>query len=103
MARQAIADAASIVFVSAATVWEIAIKQNIGKLDAPADLAAQLEYHQFDVLPITFAHAYTAGFLPLHHKDPFDRMLVAQALAGNLIIVTRDARLGRYGVPTLVA
>jgi PIN domain nuclease of toxin-antitoxin system len=103
LARQAIADAESLVFVSAATVWEIAIKQNIGKLDAPADLLAQLEFHQFDALPITVTHAYTAGFLPRHHDDPFDRMLVAQALAESLTIVTRDPRISRYGVPTLAA
>ena len=103
LARQAIADAESLVFVSAATVWEIAIKQNIGKLDAPADLRAQLEFHQFDSLPITQAHAYAAGFLPLHHNDPFDRMLVAQALTEDLTIVTRDPRLARYGVSTLAA
>lgn len=102
-ARRAIADAGSAIFVSAATVWEIAIKQNLGKLDAPTNLEALLELYRFDPLPITIAHAYAAGFLPHHHSDPFGRMLVAQATAEGLTIVTRDARIAQYGVPTLAA
>ena len=102
-ARRVIADAESVVFVSAATVWEIAIKQSIGKLSAPSDLERQLQLHRFDPLPISVAHAYAAGFLPHHHDDPFDRMLVAQAEAEGLTIVTRDPRIARYGVPLLAA
>lgn len=102
-ARAAIADGETAVYVSAATAWEIAIKQSIGKLDAPTDLLEQLERHRFDPLSITAAHAYTAGNLPRHHDDPFNRMLVAQAVAEGLTIVTRDTRISRYGVPTLLA
>ena len=102
-ARQAMSDPEALVFVSAATAWEIAIKQNIGKLDAPPDLAEQMERHRFEALPITFAHALAAGRLPRHHNDPFDRMLVAQAVAERLTIVTRDPRIGRYGVATVGA
>lgn len=102
-AGDAIADPAAAVFVSAATAWEIAIKQSLGKLDAPNDLERQVEVNRFEPLSITIGHAYSAGTLPRHHDDPFDRMLVAQALAEGLMIVTRDPRLGTYGVPTLPA
>ena len=91
------------VAVSAASAWEIAIKKALGKLDAPDDLLAQLEHHRFGCLAITAAHALLAGALPPHHHDPFDRMLVAQARAENLVLVTRDSRLALYGVPTLPA
>lgn len=102
-ARSAIASGESVVFVSAASVWEIAIKQGIGKLEAPDDLEAQLEHHQFDALPISTKHALVAGGLPHHHEDPFVRMLVAQAQVEGLTIVTRDSRLSLYGVTTLTA
>ena len=102
-AASAIADAGSAVFVSAATAWEIAIKQALGKLEAPSDLERQLELNRFEPLSITIAHAYSAGTLPRHHDDPFGRMLAAQAMAERLTIVTRDPRMGLYGVPTLPA
>jgi PIN domain nuclease of toxin-antitoxin system len=102
-ARAAIADPDSGVFVSAASVWEISIKETSGKLGAPPDLEAQIERHQFDGLAITFAHARAAGSLPRHHDDPFDRMLVAQAIAEGLTIITRDPRIASYGVRTLTA
>lgn len=100
-ARRAIADPASVVFVSAATAWEMAIKQALGKLDAPSDLERQIEVNRFEPLAITTGNAYAAGTLPRHHDDPFDRMLVAQAMAEKLTIVTRDPRIGSYGVSTL--
>jgi PIN domain nuclease of toxin-antitoxin system len=102
-AGSTIADPRSVVFVSAATAWEIAIKQALGKLDAPSDLERQIEMNRFEPLSITIGHAYSAGTLPRHHDDPFDRMLVAQALTEGLTIATRDPRLGRYGVSTLPA
>ncbi len=102
-AEGAIANSASVVFVSAATAWEIAIKQALGKLDAPNDLERQIEVNRFEALSITIGHAYSAGTLPRHHDDPFDRMLVAQALDEGLTIVTRDPRLRPYGVSTLAA
>jgi len=89
--------------VSAATAWEISIKRATGKLTAPADLEAQIGASRFDPLPITTRHALAAGALPRHHDDLFDRMLVAQAIVERLTIVTRDARVGLYGVDVLAA
>lgn len=98
-----IADAESAVFVSAASAWEISIKKSLGKLEAPADLARQLERHRFQALSISVAHALAAGSLPRLHDDPFDRMLIAQARLEDLTIVTRDPRFQRYQVATLPA
>ena len=102
-ARDAIAAPGSSVFVSAASAGEISIKRAIGRLTAPVDLEAQIGASRFDPLPITVGHALAAGALPRHHDDPFDRMLVAQAMVERLIIVTRDARVGLYGVDVLAA
>ena len=98
-----IADAANETFVSAATIWELAIKRATGKLQTPADLEEAVRLSGFVGLPITFQHAERAGGLPLLHRDPFDRMLVAQAQAENLTLITGDARIARYAVPTLSA
>jgi len=89
--------------VSAATVWEIEIKRALGKLDAPDDLLDQVTASGFAQLPISAAHAVAAGRLPRHHDDPFDRMLIAQALAEQRTIVTRDRRFEQYGVATAAA
>ena len=102
-ARAAIAAETTEVFVSAASAWEISIKRMLGKLEAPEDLEEQIAFHRFEALPITVAHASAAGALAPHHADPFDRMLVAQAIAEDLTIVTRDRRIARYGVPTIPA
>ncbi|MGH2703808.1 MAG: type II toxin-antitoxin system VapC family toxin [Actinomycetota bacterium] len=102
-ARALIADAASSVFVSAATVWEIAIKRSLGKLDSPSDLERQIEDNRFVPMPVTLGHAWAAGHLPRHHDDPFDRMLVAQAAAEGLAILTADSRIGLYGIQTVPA
>jgi PIN domain nuclease of toxin-antitoxin system len=102
-ARDAISAPESLVAVSAASAWEISIKKALGKLAAPDDLGAQVTRHQFTPLAITIAHALAAGSLPRHHEDPFDRMLIAQAQAEDLTIVTRDPRLRLYGVATLAA
>ena len=101
--RSTIAAADNLVFVSAASAWEISIKRSLGKLDAPSDLIAQLERNRFEPLSITVDHAYAAGALPHHHEDPFDRILVAQALAEELTLVTRDPRLDAYGVTAFKA
>lgn len=98
-ARMAIADPGNDVLVSAASVWEIAIKQALGKLRAPGDLLAQFERHRFRRLPVTDVHALRAGALPRLHDDPFDRMLVAQAAQEGLCIATRDPAFAGYGVP----
>jgi PIN domain nuclease of toxin-antitoxin system len=102
-ARDAIADEDSFVAVSAAVAWEIAIKRSLQKLEAPGDLGGQLNRHDFAPLPVTVEHALHAGELPQHHRDPFDRMLVAQAQLEDLTIVTRDANVRRYDVATLAA
>ena len=86
------------VFVSAATAWEIAIKRSIGKLEAPADLIDQLDEQGFRHLPMDWDHTVAAGALAPHHRDPFDRMLVAQAELEDLVLVTADPRMAAYGV-----
>ena len=93
---------ANEVRVSAATAWEIAIKKQMGKLRAPDDLEAQLEAGGVTALPITLAHARLAGSLPAHHRDPFDRMLIAQATIEGLTVVTHDPHFKPYGVPLLL-
>lgn len=89
------------VYVSSATVWEIAIKQAIGKISQPADLPDVIRGSGFRELLISFEHAIAAGRLPLLHRDPFDRMLVAQANCENLTLVTRDANCQKYEVDVL--
>ena len=101
-AADAIADA-ELVAVSAASAWEISIKQALGTLDGPVDLLAELATNGFTQLPVTVAHAAAAGALPPHHADPFDRMLVAQSRLEGLTLVTRDDRLGEYGIAHLRA
>jgi PIN domain nuclease of toxin-antitoxin system len=85
-------------FVSSATAWEIAIKKRLGKLSAPEDLEEAIKANGFESLPITIPHALATGTLPLHHEDPFDRMLIAQASVERLILVTHDRSFARYSV-----
>jgi PIN domain nuclease of toxin-antitoxin system len=94
---------ANPVFISAATGSEIAIKRQLGKLSAPSNLDAAVEDEGFAHLPITFFHGEQAGLLPGDPSDPFDRMLVAQARAEGLLIVTADPNIARYGIRTLSA
>jgi PIN domain nuclease of toxin-antitoxin system len=100
-AVEAISDPTSVVFASAASVWEIAIKRAKGKLKAPPGLGDELLVHGFAAVPITVEHAERAGELPRHHGDPFDRMLVAQAQVEGLVLVTRDPAIAAYDVQTL--
>jgi PIN domain nuclease of toxin-antitoxin system len=102
-ARDAIADPANLVVVSAASAWEISVKKALGKLAAPDDLEQQVQTGGLEPLPISIAHGIAAGRLPHHHEDPFDRMLIAQAFAEGLTIVTRDKRFDDYGVALLAA
>ncbi len=88
------------VLVSAATGWEISIKQSLGKLDVPTDLMFLLEEEGFIELPISYDHGQRAGQLPSIHRDPFDRMLVAQCQAQGLTLLTRDETIPRYAVKT---
>jgi PIN domain nuclease of toxin-antitoxin system len=91
------------VFVSAATVWEIEIKRALGRLRAPDGVVAAIESAGFGAIPITPVDAERAGRLPPHHRDPFDRMLVAQATRLDAIIVTRDTSFAEYGAEVLPA
>ena len=101
--RESINDPNNEIFVSAASIWEISIKRSRGRLESPRDLDAQIDRARFVRLSITFDHAELAGRLSLHHRDPFDRMLVAQAQVEDLTLVTRDRDIQRYGVQTLKA
>ena len=89
------------VFLSPVSLWEITIKQQAGKLSGPPDLAERVRDMGFRELPVTHDHAITAGRLPPHHRDPFDRMLVAQAITENLTLATRDASIPLYEVGVL--
>jgi PIN domain nuclease of toxin-antitoxin system len=91
--------------VSAASAWEMAIKRSLGKLafDSPIDLGAEIERDGFIELPITMAHAEATLTLPLAHRDPFDRMLIAQAQTEGLALVTVDDALAHYDVPIVDA
>ena len=89
------------VYVSPASLWEVTIKQSIGKLSEPIDVAEEIRDGGFRELPITFHHAIAAGQLPLIHRDPFDRMLVAQAQCEGLTLASRDPHIQRYDVALL--
>ncbi|NKC14239.1 MAG: PIN domain-containing protein [Gammaproteobacteria bacterium] len=102
-ARAAITDASNMVFVSAASVWEIAIKRALGKLHAPDDLNAQIIAHRFTPLSIEAEHAWYVSQLPPHHYDPFDRILIAQANCERCILVSRDKNIAAYDVRLLSA
>lgn len=102
-ARRAI-DRAETVYVSSASVWEIAIKQRLGKLPELALSAAEIPdlvtQSRFAPLSITHQHAAAVAVLPTHHRDPFDHLLIAQAQIEKLVLVTRDPRFADYGVKT---
>lgn len=100
-AKKEIAKGANQVFVSAVSLWEIAIKRALGKLSAPDDLADAVQNELFIGLPVSLHHAQQIERLPLLHRDPFDRMLVAQAQCEGLIIVTADEAVEQYGVECL--
>lgn len=104
-ARAGIDDVNNTVFVSAASAWEIATKFRIGKLPGAAtiapDLAGTVAAQGFVRLPISFVHGQAAGALPGPHKDPFDRMLIAQAMLDNMILVSNEQAFDRYGVRRL--
>ncbi len=96
-ARTIIRDVENTVFVSAVSVWEIWLKESLGKLRLPADFEKRLARESFESLPLTAAQARQVAALPWHHRDPFDRMLVAQARVENLVLLTSDERIGAYG------
>jgi PIN domain nuclease of toxin-antitoxin system len=104
-ARDAIADPANSAYVSAATAWEIATKYRIGKLPSAAPIVGRfgdvLRRSRFYELPITLAHAEKAGSLPGEHRDPFDRMLIAQAIIENMRFISLDSKADAFGVGRL--
>lgn len=97
----ALADRRNRVFVSAASVWEIAIKRALGKLAFTHPIEPAIEANGFTPLAIEARHAERAGGLPPHHRDPFDRLLIAQALDLGLVLATRDPALAPYGAATI--
>lgn len=101
--RDLISNRQNQVFVSAVSLWEIQIKRDLGKLTAPDGLLEIVEDEGFIILDITGQHAEQIGNLPDHHRDPFDRMLVAQAQVEGLTILTSDKQIKLYGVRTLSA
>ena len=102
-ARRAIEDVNNLTFVSAASIWEIVIKKALGKLDLPASFREVLAAESFQALDMTREHAFQVASLPLHHRDPFDRMLVAQCQVEGLTLVTNDPQIRKYDVQILNA
>jgi PIN domain nuclease of toxin-antitoxin system len=104
-ARDLLADGATEVSFSVVSAWEIAIKVGGGRMDLPEPvdryLPSRMRRHGFDLLPIELAHVFRAGSLPPIHRDPFDRMLVAQAQVESLPILTADPAISRYDVETI--
>lgn len=101
-ARRAI-ETADAVYVSAASAWEVAIKTGLGRLRPTRTVEEAASDSGFLELPVTFRHAQRVGELPLHHRDPFDRILVAQAEVEELALVTRDPVFARYGAALIGA
>ncbi|MDQ7048616.1 MAG: type II toxin-antitoxin system VapC family toxin [Enterobacterales bacterium] len=101
LARKTIADPQNLVYVSAASIWEMSIKSAMGKLKVSDDLDSIIEEEGFIPLPISLYHGKQAGRLPKHHHDPFDRMLIAQAQAEGLQLVTKDKQIALYGIDLL--
>jgi PIN domain nuclease of toxin-antitoxin system len=102
-ARGAIENVNNLTFVSAASIWEIMIKKALGKLDLPASFREVLAAESFQALDITWEHAFQVEFMPLLHRDPFDRMLIAQCQVEGLTLVTNDPAIRKYDVPILEA
>lgn len=100
-AREAISDASNLLVISAAVVWEIRIKQAIGKIEIDPAFLDVVRRQGFELLPITADHAYAVGDLPLHHRDPFDRLIIAQARMEGLTVVSHEPQFARYDIPML--
>ncbi len=104
-AREAIGEEQDFIFVSAASVWEITTKHRLGKLPGVSaivgELAGVIESQGFVGLPISVRHGQAAGALPGPHRDPFDRMLIAQAMLDDLVLVSNDRAFGAYGARLL--
>lgn len=102
-AREIISKPENLIFFSAASLWELRIKQALGKLELPANFSHVLTDEPFEALAVTVKHTDALSKLPLHHRDPFDRMLIAQAGCENLTLLTRDHIVPLYGVAHILA
>jgi len=100
-ARDAIADPSNLIVVSSASLWECAIKASIGKLELPEDFCDSVPEAGYEVMPIRISHLNVYRTLPMHHRDPFDRMLVAQARAEAMTLISRDPEVARYDIEIL--
>jgi PIN domain nuclease of toxin-antitoxin system len=99
--RNAIADPDNLIILSAVVIWEIRIKQALGNLEIAPNFYHVIKNQGFELLSITADHAYATGDLPMHHRDPFDRMIIAQAKLEGLSIVTHDTVFKKYGIPVM--
>ena len=100
--RELISAPENLIFFSAASVWELRIKEGIGKVELPASFSEVLAAQAFEPLSVTVAHTHALRGLPLHHRDPFDRMLVAQARVEGLTVLTRNKVIALYDVPSII-
>ncbi|GIV60348.1 MAG: twitching motility protein PilT [Rhodothermaceae bacterium] len=104
-ARTTIEEPGNEIYISVVNAWEIQIKSHLGKLKLSKSVMEIIEQEQkvngFQVLPVTLEHVYTLDRLPLHHRDPFDRLLIAQAEHENLTLITSDDKMEAYEVNTL--
>lgn len=104
-AREAIADPGNDVSFSVASAWELAIKTGLGRFEPDGDLGPfleeQIQRNAFQLLPVKLEHAVSVSSLPAHHRDPFDRLLVAQAAVESMTLVSRDPQLRKYDAPIL--
>jgi PIN domain nuclease of toxin-antitoxin system len=98
----AIKNGQNIIYISAAVIWEIAIKKSLGKIQIPNDINGVIQSNQFAELPITIAHAQVLEKLPPVHRDPFDRMLIAQSMHEGLTLITRDLDIHKYPLSCLM-
>jgi PIN domain nuclease of toxin-antitoxin system len=101
-ARSLVASAENVVFVSAASIWEIRIKEGLGKVSLPRSFAEVLRAQSFEELSVNHTHAHAVAALPPHHRDPFDRILIAQARVEGLTFVTHDEVVTRYEVEAIL-
>ena len=102
-AREAVEDSTNVSYLSAASVWEWALEQALGRISTPSGLDVGAVRAGLQELPVTWAHGQAAAALPALHSDPFDRMLVAQAKVEDLVLITRDRRITEYPIATMPA
>lgn len=102
-ARVVISQPENLIFYSAASLWELRIKESTGKLELPENFSAILQSEPFEALAVTIKHTEALRGLPLHHRDPFDRMLIAQAVSEKLTLLTRDEHIPLYEVASITA